>query len=68
MTRPAPFRKSDLKPAFEAALDAGFDEVRVEVETPEGMRYQIVAGKTSPLTAGEKPTPLEEWRANRGVA
>jgi len=63
MPRSSPFRKSDLKPAFAAAKEAGYDEVRVEVETPDGMRFQITAGKSG---EGPEPdlTPLEKWRAD----
>jgi hypothetical protein len=61
--RPAAIRKSDLKPAFEAARAAGFDQVSVVVEAADGQRFLITAavGRGS-----ERPdmSPLQKWKSD----
>lgn len=65
--RPAFIRKSDLAPAFEAAKDAGFDQVSVMVELADGKRLLISAGRGE-AQAGSDMTPLEKWRASRAAS
>lgn len=67
MSRRAAFRKSDLKPAFEAAKAAGFDQVSVVLETTDGKRFLITAG-TGGDAAKPDMTPLEKWRARRAAS
>jgi hypothetical protein len=62
--RPSAIRKSDLSPAFEAAKDAGYDQVSIVVETADGKRFLITAG-TGADDAKADMTPLEKWRASR---
>lgn len=62
--RPAPFRKSDLTPVFQAAKDTGYDHVSVIVETGDGRFLHITAG-ASPETAQVGLTKFEKWKANR---
>lgn len=64
MARHTLIRKSDLTPAFEAAKAAGWDQVSVTVETPEGVRLHITAGGAADA-AQENMTPLEKWKAGR---
>lgn len=64
MARHPLIRKSDLPPAFEAAKAAGWDQVSVTVETPEGVRFHITAGGASEA-AQANMTPLEIWKAGR---
>ena len=65
--RPAAIRKSDLAPAFEAAKDAGFDQVSIVVETADGKRFLVTAG-TGRDTGNPDMTPLEKWRAGRAAS
>lgn len=65
--RPALIRKSDLTPAFEAAKAAGFEQVSVLYETPDGMRFLINAGSTGDVGKANM-TSLERWRSERGTA
>lgn len=58
-------RKSDLTPAFEAAKAAGWEQVSVTVETPEGLRFQITAGGAAEAAQAHM-TPLEKWKSGRG--
>lgn len=62
--RPAPLRKSDLTPAFEAAKAAGYDQVSIVVETDDGKRVMITAG-CGPNVAKADMSPLETWKASR---
>jgi len=65
--RPAPFRRSDLIPAFEAAKAAGYQQVSVTMETPDGRRFHITAGN-APAADRSDMTPLEKWKAGRGAS
>lgn len=62
--RPAAVRKSDLRPAFEAAKAAGYDQVSIVVETDDGKRFVITAGCGQDAAKADR-TPLEKWRNNR---
>lgn len=62
--RPALVRKSDLAPALEAAMSAGWDHVCVEWETPDGKRLQITAAKTVDGTASNS-SAYDKWEAGR---
>lgn len=61
---PAAFRKSDLVPAFEAAIDSGFNHVSVVVKTEDGRRFMITAKKGDEAVNADM-TPLEKWDAGR---
>lgn len=65
--RPAFIRKSDLAPAFEAAKEAGFDQVSVMVELADGKRLMISAGRGAAPSAPDI-SPLEKWRASRAAS
>jgi|JI7StandDraft_1071085.scaffolds.fasta_scaffold308087_2 hypothetical protein len=65
MARRPMIRKSDLSPAFEAAIAAGYDQVTVTLETPDG-RVQIVAGNKSESTVRDA-TPYGGWKASRAT-
>lgn len=65
--RPAAMRKSDLTPAFEAAKDAGYDQVSIVLETADGTRFLITAG-AGRAAAEPDTTPLERWRAGRAAS
>lgn len=60
------FRKSDLVPAFQAAKDAGFQEVSITIETPDGKRFLITAG-IGRAAGKDDMTPLERWRAGNAA-
>lgn len=62
--RATAIRKSDLKPAFEAAKAAGYDQVSVVVETADGKRFLITAGAGGEAAKPDM-TPLEKWRVGR---
>ena len=65
--RRSAIRKSDLTPAFEAARDAGFDQVSIVVETDDGQKVLITAAHGSDIAKPDM-TPLEEWRARRATS
>jgi hypothetical protein len=58
--------KSELMPALEAAKAAGWAQVSVTVETPDGRRLQITAAIT-PEMAQTEVSPLQKWRALRAT-
>lgn len=66
MKRQHALRKSDFKPAFEAAKDAGFDRVSIEVEMPEGQRFLITAARGKDASDPAK-TELEKWKSGRAA-
>lgn len=65
--RPSAIRKSDLKPAFDAAFSAGWDEVSVEAPIPGGENLKITARRNF-LTGEADMTPLDKWRADRAAS
>lgn len=62
MARPVIVRKSDLTPAFEAAKEAGYDQVSITVETADGRRFHITAASVGDIAVADL-SPLEAWRA-----
>lgn len=62
--RPVLIRKSDLRQAFAAAQEAGYEQVNVIVETPDGHKFRICAG-SAPEKAQAEMSPYDEWKAGR---
>jgi hypothetical protein len=57
------FRQRDVTRAIKAAVAAGLDIARVEIDT-EG-RISIIAGKAGKSGDGDLDRELEEWEAAR---
>ncbi len=58
--------KSDLVATLEAASAAGWEQVSVTFETPDGRKIHITAASATPAVDPEtieELTPLERWRA-----
>lgn len=60
--------KSDIASALEAAKAAGWENVSIVLETPDGHRIQVTAASSAcseDTTSSPDMTPLEKWRADR---
>jgi hypothetical protein len=61
--RPRPaILKSELSPAFQAARDAGYEQVSIVIELIDGRRFEITAGQSGYSEKGST-TPLEKWQS-----
>ena len=48
--RKATVTQAEIRRCLKAARDAGYDEARVEIARPDGVRLTVVAGKASENT------------------
>jgi len=62
--RAAPFTQSAVTRAFKAALAAGLDVDRVELQ-PDGAIAVITKGQKGADTCGQ--SPLDQWRAKKNA-
>ena len=55
---PCTFKQRDAARLMKAAKDAGFDEVRLEVELGNGCKMVVVAGKAATMPSDSKEIVL----------